>query len=513
MILVGAVLTVATSFFANKAKNLASNPKAAGSCSQGIRTHGKTSETCSTICGNYDNYWPNSQWTEGTIRYCCCKGSNGVGILNIEAGEEGCYCKNLKREDGIFQGTCNNGLSCNPNTGKCFVYKPTTSNTPTAVTPRTTPVSAGSGPYDLGTTVVGENQKCCFKKKGKIYVFATYESMVNNDMLDADGNPDCKRQSDAVVRSYQAENPPGAFICSGSSYTGQSEEDFVNQYNTEHQTPTSTTPLGGDIKSANEVCGFEDDCVEGYICVVVSPGPLKPHTGGRCVKKTTQPSGAGTPARVATPGASAPTPTYTPIPTLPNQLNATQDNLTCRNNPNIKYCVKCVSINTSVNQCASFEYYKKGCSELIGTSSNDLDKYCSTTPTTVKINYRIEASGSIPFGRETKCTYTPISLNGNPSFPITDTYSYLKISILKNSERIFNGDENIPNSFPVVGTTSVNTTTEGTFQLVVSYYKGYHHGYFNYCEPEYETFTGEGTVRHESSGDVVDLKVTLIGER
>jgi len=211
------------------------------------------------------------------------------------------------------------------------------------------------------------------------------------------------------------------------------------------------------------------------------------------------------------------TPTPTPT-TLPNKLNETQDNFTCSSNPNIKYCVKCVSPNKLTNQCASFQYYEEGCRKFIGTSKDDLDKYCSNTPTVVKINYIIQASGTIPFGKKNKCTYAPINFGGFSSPTITETYSYLKIYILKDNVKIFEKDEYTTPIFPVFGTTTiVDTTKEGTFQLVASYYKDYKFDALNNpndpCEPIYETFIGEGRVRRDSIGYVVDLTVTLIGEQ
>lgn len=77
----------------------------------------------------------------------------------------------------------------------------------------------GSTGQTGGAGVVGPGQSCCFTKKGLIYEYATYQSMVNGSMP-----LDCSRQTGALVNSYQALDPPGAFVCNtgsaGSPYDG-----------------------------------------------------------------------------------------------------------------------------------------------------------------------------------------------------------------------------------------------------------------------------------------------------
>jgi len=188
--------------------------------------------------------------------------------------------------------------------------------------------------------------------------------------------------------------------------------------------------------------------------------------------------------------------------------------------PNIKYCVKCVSIDRSINQCASFvyyEYYEKRCDENkpIGTSIDDLNRYCSETPTRVKIKYKIEVSGQIPFAEKNKCTYTTIFSTS----PVEKTHSYLKISILKlekNGEKkeIFKKDFIDRPDFPIEGDIMRTTPTSGTFILVASYYKGLNPISIIPCEhPDYAAFWGTGTVIHKSGVDFVDLTVTIQGEQ
>jgi hypothetical protein len=263
-------------------------------------------------------------------------------------------------------------------------------------------------------------------------------------------------------------------------------------------------PIGGEgqpCKTNMEGPDIKYSCNEGLVCV-----------DNKCVKPTSPP---GTTSEPGTTLEENKTP-----PDLPNKLNETRDGFSCSNNQNIRYCVKCTSINQSTNKCASFQYYKEGCMESIGNSQDKLKEYCYNTPTTVTINYTIEVDGNIPFGENNICSYQPTLFS-----PLMfDTYSYLKISILElkegNEIEIFRRDEeNIPNSFPIKGNTTAYTTAK-SFKLVVAYYKDYTYNIlhnfpniFNPCQPLYESFTAIGKVRHEISGDVVYLTVTLIGEK
>ncbi|MCR4328932.1 MAG: hypothetical protein NUV65_00100, partial [Candidatus Roizmanbacteria bacterium] len=53
-------------------------------------------------------------------------------------GTLGALCKNLKKEDGIWQGTCNSTLTCDYKTGKCIKYTPPVATIPTLPTTNNT---------------------------------------------------------------------------------------------------------------------------------------------------------------------------------------------------------------------------------------------------------------------------------------------------------------------------------------------------------------------------------------
>lgn len=69
--------------------------------------------------------------------------------------------------------------------------------------------------------VVGQGQSCCFQKKGKVYVYSTYQSMTNNEM-----SMNCKGMTKSFVSSYQADDPPGGFVCSGGTANLTSISDY-----------------------------------------------------------------------------------------------------------------------------------------------------------------------------------------------------------------------------------------------------------------------------------------------
>jgi hypothetical protein len=100
-------------------------------------------------------------------------------------------------------------------------------------------------------TAVADGQSCCFQKKGKVYVYATYQSMVNNDMLDDAGNPDCGRLTNSVVSSYTADNPPGAFVCAG----GTANMTSITSYN-----QTNTTNVSGTTGETNGELVVPEGC-------------------------------------------------------------------------------------------------------------------------------------------------------------------------------------------------------------------------------------------------------------
>ncbi|KKQ24988.1 MAG: hypothetical protein US40_C0004G0026 [Candidatus Roizmanbacteria bacterium GW2011_GWC2_37_13] len=157
-------------------------------------------------------------------------------------------------------------------------------------------------------TIVGEGQSCCFQKKGKIYVYSTYDSMVANEMP-----LDCKRQEAGINKSYgPIEIPPGAFVCEGAAYTGMDSNEYHQTYDAPTPMPTeeadftpelSLCEVNGGVCVANRTpCNSnqatdeeKNSCKETY--------PQKP----KCCRQ----SGSLTPGLEATQS-----PLYTPTPTL-----------------------------------------------------------------------------------------------------------------------------------------------------------------------------------------------------
>lgn len=103
-----------------------------------------------------------------------------------------------------------------PNVSECSTIPgaPTTNGADAYVNCSSAPpiVDPGTGSGPTGGSEVGPGQSCCFTKKGLIYEYATYQSMVNNTIP-----LDCSRQTAAFVKSYQALDPPGAFVCQTGS--------------------------------------------------------------------------------------------------------------------------------------------------------------------------------------------------------------------------------------------------------------------------------------------------------
>jgi len=203
LVVVGTLITLGTSLFVNNKKNLASNPKAA--------------DCIARKCLNNSSI---PYWDKGGTAY----------------SKEGCWPADALGY-GKICGVGNGGITNTP------IPKPPTAIPTNASVPSPTPtVSSGGNSGGIGGDIVGEGQSCCFGKNGKIYVFATYESMVNNDMLDDNGNVNCARQSAAVQKSYQADER-GAFVCPGGATNEMSQEDYDDLVETNKPTdiPTEAT--------------------------------------------------------------------------------------------------------------------------------------------------------------------------------------------------------------------------------------------------------------------------------
>lgn len=209
LVIVGSLITLGSSLFINNNKtNLASNTRAANPC---------TKCTCTTFPNNScwkkaSGYWKSEGCygeEDGYGNVCNTNRSGGSISPTIPPADDGGTSGNAC-EFTTPLGCTNSGCSsANCSTSGCGddergrqTYK----------------CLSDSGGTDGGDTtgdeIAREGQACCFTKKDKVYVYASYDSMVVNDMLDDAGNPDCARQSAGVISSYGAD-PRGAFACDG----------------------------------------------------------------------------------------------------------------------------------------------------------------------------------------------------------------------------------------------------------------------------------------------------------
>jgi len=204
LVIVGTLITLGTSFFVNKTKNLASNPKA---------TCGATQQLCSTVDPSYSvGYY----YASGGKYYSDSSCSNEIGV-NPGVGN---YCENLQssgslsppsasctadqitcdtgtREGSTFSysystaGVCANESSRNSN--KCFgtqsncvqytwtEYENKTCGISSEAPPEDPP-EAGSCAATSSNGVPCPNLACCFYKDGKATVYAKAKARVNNEM-------------------------------------------------------------------------------------------------------------------------------------------------------------------------------------------------------------------------------------------------------------------------------------------------------------------------------------------
>lgn len=316
LVVVGTLITLGTSLFVSSNKtNLASNSRAGG-CSAGTSVGGgyySCAAGCgATTSGNCPSYTHNSKDSSCTscnsasvqqpasgevpasttgCKYHACSidnpaYTNGGYYLKTGASgpwKEGCtvkitvgegnYCKSLNpnpqapaaeepavtdntqcpntyTNSGAANVTCGGAqnaypllytqVGCTNGTFKCLSANPGTSTTV-----QTNQITQN--------TAVGEGQNCCFQKKGKVYVYASYQSMVNNQMV-VNNVPDCKRLTASVVNSYTADNPPGAFVCAGGTANMTSVED----YNAANPANGASADQGADDLVVPEGCKSTD---------------------------------------------------------------------------------------------------------------------------------------------------------------------------------------------------------------------------------------------------------------
>jgi len=334
LVVVGTLITLGTSLFvSNNKTNLASNSRA---------TCISKYQPCTTVKSTYaiGGYWSSSgkfyksadcssEVVEGVGTYC--KAQNPVAA-GIAAGAENGVCRSAAPKcDGTL--TCTGGVCVKPaagpaagaENGACRSATPKCDGTLTCtggicVKPAASPAAGTQGgacrsaaPKCDGalvcntssicaastsqgqtanqittSTVTGEGQSCCFQKKGKVYVYASYQSMVNNQMLDDDGKPDCGRLTNSVVSSYTADNPPGAFVCAGGTANMTSITSY-NQTNTTNVSGT-TGETNGDLVVPEGCNGtncqaFFPDGINFLATVLISTnktGPATYYKSGNC---------------------------------------------------------------------------------------------------------------------------------------------------------------------------------------------------------------------------------------
>jgi hypothetical protein len=205
-------------------------------------------------CGSYDKYVSQTDhYPTVNQRRCCCKPGAPAGPA---AGAENGACRTTDPKCDTSL-TCSNGKCVKPTSiaagaqgGTCRTTDPKCDGALVCIAGNICAANSSSGQTAnqiTTSTAVGTGQSCCFQKKGKVYVYASYQSMVNNQMLADDGvTPDCGRQTDAVVKSYQADKPPGAFVCAG----GTSNMTPISEYNSANA-PVGGNTDGGSCDGAN----------------------------------------------------------------------------------------------------------------------------------------------------------------------------------------------------------------------------------------------------------------------
>ncbi len=240
LVVIGTAITLGTSLFVNnKNTNLASNSRAAINCGN----QGKC-QLNSTTCLDVGQ-------SSGALKCCaahqtpanrsypslatsCSTGGSGGGTTSGAGGVGACDYDSMSKAADACNPLGYTKSGCGLRSGK-QTYKCAASGAPilnATLTPKPPKGGEGGIAGDDDTAnriqedpVLKPGQACCFTKNKKVYVYATYQSMVNNQMVDDQGNPDCARQT-GVVSSYKADGPP--FPCSGDAQNMMSIVDYNN---------------------------------------------------------------------------------------------------------------------------------------------------------------------------------------------------------------------------------------------------------------------------------------------
>ena len=409
LVVIGTLITLGTSLFVNnKNTNIASNPRASSQascngivsgCNQNYYACGSNKYSSTSSCSN------NDVGDEGPGNYCkrvcvgsgtdnACKSAGGNCDDNCNNGNYGLtanrYCKENERQDYCCKASSSSG-------------------------------GGGGGAYNNGN-IVGENQSCCFRKNNKIYVYATYQSMVNNGMLDDNGNVDCARQSGAVQRSYQADNL-GAFVCPGDTTNLMSVDDYERANPTEAPTEVPAKKCGqhnqGDNFCETKSSGFQYLmwCNNGSEETVTKcPNGCKDIKKGIAMCSSVTPS--PTPIPSLSPGVGsgasiAPT-TLTPIPTSSPEPTPTIEPVACNpfscySGSDLKYIIKCANPGESACGGQYSIYAGSDCdnlgSSLYHGSQSDVESYakntfCDTHTRNVSVNINVKIGENPPINYE-----------------------------------------------------------------------------------------------------------------
>jgi len=240
LVVIGTLITLGTSLFVSNSKtNLASNSMAYTNPCPSFTCPENSSITAYKRGGTIYKY---SDCT-GALPYSqicyppSSGGSTGTGTtLPVGVATGTCPYKNTTDATNKCKPYGYTAIGCKGKTYKC---KPATIVQPPDASGNDGSDSNGTG----GSGEVGPGQACCFRKKGLIYVYSTYEAMVNNEM-----NLNCSAHG--VVGSYQADGP--AFVCSGG-IQNQTPEDEID--------PADLDGSGTEVVPVN---ACED---QGYTCV------------------------------------------------------------------------------------------------------------------------------------------------------------------------------------------------------------------------------------------------------
>lgn len=227
LVLVGSLIALGTSLLVNK-NNIASNPRAASPCTH--RYSDACNGTKTTSCDKHNNYI-----------YICISSANPTTAPTGSGSSGGGESCPYNQSDAVAACRYSGGATssgCSSGNWRC-IGNGNVNPTPTSS------VDSNGIPHP--------GEACCFYKKGLVYVFATYEARVANQMTS-----DCSANN--VVRSYQADAGTSAFYCPNNTQNRTPTGSFV---------PLNNNPdgkLNGKCKIRYSSQGVAYYCASPYIC-------------------------------------------------------------------------------------------------------------------------------------------------------------------------------------------------------------------------------------------------------